>query len=250
MKRDEIVDYINEYLSVPDTPDYSNAMNGLQVEGRGEVTRIMTAVDATEASISEAAARDVGMLLVHHGLFWEGLRPVTGRAKRRLAPLIKNDISLYSVHLPLDAHPEVGNNAVLARMLGLPVSGRFAEFHDVVIGVYSNSSVPLDELALRVKRELGVTPMVLNFGPPETRRIGVVSGGGGSSIIQALASGIDTVITGEISHNHYFDAEEHGLNIVSAGHYATETVGIRTLGKHLSEKFGLEHSFFDHPTGL
>lgn len=248
MELAELVRYLDEYLKIGETPDYPGAMNGLQVEGTAAVERVLTAVDASEASVREAAGSD--MLIVHHGLFWDGVAPVTGRARRRLGPLLVNEVSLYSAHLPLDAHPEVGNNAVLARMLGFDIDGGFGEFKDVVIGVYSDTEVRVADLRVRVGDALGVTPRTLAFGPDSTTRVGIVSGGGGSAIAQARACGVDTVVTGEISHNHYLDAEEHSLNVVCAGHYATETVGVKALGEHLAGRFGVKHAFFDHPTGL
>ncbi|MFQ5465343.1 MAG: Nif3-like dinuclear metal center hexameric protein [Thermodesulfobacteriota bacterium] len=250
MKLDELVGYLDGYLGVDRTPDYPNAMNGLQVEGAGEVTKVVTAVDATVASARKAVELGAGMLIVHHGIFWDGLRPITGRMRLRLEPLLAGGVSLYSAHLPLDAHPEVGNNAVLARLLGLDVAGRFGEFQDVVIGVYSDAEVALDDLSGRVAGALGAAPRVLGLGPSTTARVGVVSGGGGSAIAQAAASGIDTVVTGEISHNNYFDAEEYGVNVICAGHYATETVGVKALGERLRDRFSLDCVFFDHPTGL
>ena len=250
MERTELVGYLDEYLSIRYIADYPGAMNGLQVEGAPEVRSIMTAVDASVASVAAAAAAGAGMLLVHHGLFWAGPGPVTGRTKRRLAPLIIDDISLYSAHLPLDAHPEVGNNVVLAHMLGLEVDAKFGEFKDELIGVSAVTDMELAGLAERVGAALGSEPRVLAFGPDTVRSVAIVSGGGGKAIKEAAAKGIDTLVTGELSHSEFFDAEEHGVNVVFAGHYATETVGVRALGEHISERFGLEHTFFDHPTGL
>ncbi len=250
MDRTELVAYIDGYLSIGEIEDYPGAMNGLQVEGADKVERIMTAVDATEASISGALRAGAGMLIVHHGLFWAGLGPITGRTKQRLAPLINGDISLYSAHLPLDAHETVGNNAVLARMLGLEVDSRFGDFKDTLIGVSAESVEPVSKLTERVGASLGVTARLFAFGPDTTRRVAVVTGGAGRAIAQAAAQGVDTLVTGEVSHPEYLDAEEYGINIIAAGHYATETVGVKALGGHLSERFGLEHTFFDHPTGL
>lgn len=250
MKRDELVSRLDDYLAVGETPDYPNALNGLQVEGAGEVARVVTAVDASVASARRAAELGAGMLIVHHGLFWEGLRPITGRMRQRVAPLLAAGISLYSAHLPLDAHPEVGNNAVLARMLGLEVAGRFGEFQGVAIGVFADAALRLTDLSGRVAAALGAAPRVLAFGPSTTARVGVVSGGGGSAIAQAAAAGVDTVVTGEIAHNHYFDAEEQGTNVIFAGHYATEVVGVRALGEWVRGKFSIDCVFFDHPTGL
>jgi len=250
MRLDELVEYLDDYLAVNGVPDYPNALNGLQVEGAQEAGSVMTAVDAGAASASAAAKAGAGLLVVHHGLYWDGLKPLTGRYLKRVEPLIKGGVSLYSAHLPLDAHPEVGNNALLARALDLPVAGQFGEFMGIKVGVWAECEVPVDELVIRTSRALGCAVNVTKNGPETSRRIAVVSGGASSCLAEAASAGMDTLVTGELPHHAYLEAEELGLTVIYAGHYATETLGVKALGEHLAEKFGLAHEFFDYPTGL
>jgi dinuclear metal center YbgI/SA1388 family protein len=250
MKLAELVAYLNSFLRIREVPDDAEAMNGLQVENGGEVATIAVAVDACEAVILEAARTRADLLLVHHGLFWGPRTPVTGRSFRRLAALVRGGIAVYSAHLPLDVHPEVGNNAVLARLLGLEPAGIWGEYLGTPIGVWGDLALDREDAIGRLQAVLGVAPKLLPGGPTRTSRIGVVTGAGGSLIRQAHAAGIDTFITGEAKHAAYFDAEELGVNVILAGHYATETVGVKALGAHLADRFGLAWSFLDHPTGL
>lgn len=246
----ELVAYLDEYLALAEVPDFPNACNGLQVEGRSEIQRVAVAVDACQATIDQAIMREADMLLVHHGLFWGDRAPITGAYYRRLSALIKNDLSLYSCHLPLDAHPEVGNNHVLARQLGLMVGGMFAEREGVPLGVWADTQMPLSELVRRVEEALDVQPLVIPTGPATVRKIGIITGGAGSHIGEAARIGCDTFLTGEGAHHTYFEAEERGVNLIYAGHYATETVGVKALAAHLERQFGLETLFLHHPTGL
>lgn len=251
MRLDALTRYLDDYLAIGhEVADAPEALNGLQVANRGDVTRIGAAVDACEATIRLAAEHACDLLLVHHGLFWGGLKPLVGPAYRRVAGLVAGNIALYSAHLPLDRHPDVGNNAVLARALGITVRGEFGESHGAPIGVWGDRRGGRDELARAVTSALGVTPRLLAFGPERTERVGVVTGAGGSLIPQAAAAGLDTYVTGEGPHWSYFDAEELGLNVIFAGHYATETVGVQALARHLSERFELPWTFLDHPTGM
>jgi dinuclear metal center YbgI/SA1388 family protein len=250
MQCSELVSYLDDYLQVRDVPDWPDAFNGLQVEGRDEIGRLALAVDACRATITAAVGRHADLLVVHHGLFWGGKAPVTGPYYRRLAPLVKADLALYSCHMPLDAHPEVGNNHVMARQLGLSVGGMFAEREGVPIGVWCCADLARGELADRVRHTLGVDPLVIAAGPDRVRKVGIITGGAASWIDRAAAIGCDTFVTGEGAHHTYFEAEERGLNAIYAGHYATETVGVKALGAHLERRFGLETCFIDHPTGL
>lgn len=247
---DDLTVYLNEYLAIREVPDWKEAYNGLQVSGRAEVRTVAVAVDACLATIEQAAALNADLMIVHHGLFWGAKAPVTGAYYRRLAMLIKNDLALYSCHLPLDAHPEVGNNAVLARMLGLEPTGRFGEHEGVRIGVTAEVELPREEFVQRVRTALNIEPLVVPSGPDVVRRVGIVTGGAGNWIDRAASAGLDTFLTGEGAHHTYFEAEERGINVLYAGHYATETVGVRALAGHLEKQFGLETRFVDHPTGL
>lgn len=246
----EIVTYLDAYLGHAQVSDAREALNGLQVENSSRVTRVGAAVDACQATIEQAASAGADLLLVHHGLFWGGLRPLTGPQRRRVARLLEADIALYASHLPLDKHPEVGNNPLLARQLGLEVRGEFGLFDGQMIGVWGECDWARADLVERVRQLLGRAPRVLGFGPERVRRVGVVTGGGGGIIPQAAAAGLDSYVTGEGAHWTYFDAEELRLNVLYAGHYATETIGVKALAAHLEERFGLPWSFLDHPTGL
>src|SRR2546428_5042298 len=187
---------------------------------------------------------------VHRALFWGGPGPLTGPPYRGLAGLMKQDIALYSPHLPLDLHPEVGNNPRLARQLGVAVRGGFGEEYGVLIGVWGELDASRGALQQQLAAVLGAPPRVMPFGPEQVRRGCDGAGGGGTLIAQARAAGLDTYITGEGGHHTFFDAEELGLNVFYAGHYATETLGVKALAEHLSAKFGLPWTFLDHPTGL
>jgi dinuclear metal center YbgI/SA1388 family protein len=246
----ELVLYLNDYLRVTAVPDAPHALNGLQVSNAGAVSRLAAAVDLCEATVRLAAEQGADFLLVHHGLFWGGLGPLTERRYRRVASLVKHNIALYSAHLPLDLHPDVGNNAVLARQLGVTLRGAFGEEYGVPIGVWGEVDELRTVLAERLTSLLGGTPRLLPFGPERARRVGIVTGAAGLLIGQAAAAGLDTYITGEGPHHTFFDAEELGINVFYAGHYATETVGVKALAEHLRTRFDLPWTFLDHPTGL
>ena len=250
MRLAELTAYLDQYLHIRDVSDYPEALNGLQVENAGEVSRIGAAVDLCEATIELAAVQGVDLLLVHHGLFWGGLQPLVGPRHRRIAGLMRHNIALYSAHLPLDRHPEIGNNAVLARALGVAVRGEFGKHDGVPIGVWGE--LRMDRLALQEKIAaiLGPVPRLLPFGPAATRLVGIITGAGGSMIGDAVAAGLDTYITGEGAHHTFFDAEELRLNVFYAGHYATETTGVKALAEHVSAAFRIPWTFLDHPTGL
>lgn len=246
----ELSDYLDAYLAVAEVPDSANALNGLQVEAPGPVSKLAVAVDATEASIGAAVAAGADLLVVHHGLFWDGNRPVTGPRYRRLRALLEAGMALYSAHLPLDVHPEVGNNAVLADRLGVAVEGSFGEYKGVEVGVWGVLELRREALCARLDELLGVRVKMIAGGPERVRRVGVLTGGGGSFVGAAVAAGLDALVTGEGSHHTYFEATEGGLNLYYGGHYATETWGVRALGSHLAERFGLEWQYLDLPTGL
>lgn len=245
-----VVDYLDGYLRVGDVPDYEDAQNGLQVANSGSVDRIAAAVDASERTIVEAVSRGCNLLLVHHGLFWGGGMKVTGRRYRKLQPLLSADVAVYSSHLPLDVHEEVGNCVVLARELGIEPEGRFASYRGADLGWWGRLEVKREVLAARLDEKLGGRVRMLPFGPEVVRRVGVITGGAGGLIEAAAAAGLDAYVTGEGAHHTYFDAEESGLNVFYGGHYATETWGVRALARHLEERFGIPWEFIDHPTGL
>jgi dinuclear metal center YbgI/SA1388 family protein len=251
MKRDKLIDYLDEYLRVGEIEDASR--NGLQVEGPGEIKRVAFAVDACLASFKQAVLEEVQLLVVHHGLFWSEPQRVVGPHFRRLQTLIEGRCGLYAVHLPLDAHPEVGNNAEMARLLRLADTRAFGTYHRLDIGVAGVLEPPLDIPTLigRVIEALGTPPIrVLDHGPDEIRTVGCVSGGAASMMDQAATEELDAYITGETSHTFFHQAAERGLNVVFAGHYATETLGVKALARHLEDRFGVETVFLHIPTGV
>jgi dinuclear metal center YbgI/SA1388 family protein len=250
MQLGELVAYLDGYLRVREVPDAPEALNGLQVANAGAVTRLAVAVDLCEATVRLAADERADLLLVHHGLFWGGLKPLTGPTYRRIAGLLQRNIALYSAHIPLDLHPDVGNNAVLARRLGVAIRGGFGEEYGTQIGVWGERDVDRTAFVAELATLVGRAPRLLAFGPERVGRVGIVTGGAGSLIAQAAAAGLDTYVTGEGAHHTYFDAEELGVNVVYAGHYATETIGVKALAEHLETRFGLPWTFLDHPTGL
>ena len=250
MKLQELVEYLDDYLRVAEVSDAPTALNGLQVANSGAVNRVAAAVDGSEATIEAAIAAGCDLLLVHHGLFWDGNLPVTGRRYRRLRALFDHDVAVYSAHLPLDVHPDIGNNAVLAKELGISVRGAFGEYKGVPLGVWGDCAITREALAARLDDVLGGRVKLIAGGPERIERIGVVTGGGGSMIAQAVTAGLDAYVTGEGAHHTYFDAMEGGINVYYGGHYATETWGVRALARHLEERFDLPWQFIDHPTGL
>lgn len=250
MKTESLLQFLDDYLGVTGFPDYPNALNGLQLEGPEEVERVVAAVDASEETIGEALRLGGDLLLVHHGLFWGGLRPVRGRRFRKLSRAIEGGLAIYSAHLPLDAHPDVGNCAVLARELGVPLEGRFGQYEGADIGWWGTVDADRVSFAERVEEVVGGPVRVIGGGGEEAGRVAVLTGGGGSFIEEAARAGIDTLVTGEGGHHTYHDAVELGVNVLYAGHYATETWGVRALAAELEERFGLSREFVDLPTGL
>jgi len=251
VRLDTFVKYLDDYLRIAEeVADAPEAMNGLQVGNAGEVTRLAAAVDLCAATVRQAGEQHADLLLVHHGMFWGGLKPLVGPAFRRVAGLIKGNIALYAAHLPLDRHPDVGNNSVLARLLDIKVRGEFGSYHGAPVGVWGEYSGTREDLSWALTKTLGTAPRLMPFGPERVQRIGIVTGAGGPLIPQAAAAGLDTYITGEGQHWTFFDAEELGLNVFFAGHYATETVGVKALAEHVSTKFAIPWVFLDHPTGL
>jgi dinuclear metal center YbgI/SA1388 family protein len=251
MKCDELVGYLDNYLRVEEIEDKSQ--NGLQVEGPDEVTKVAFAVDGCQRSFEQAVDEGAQLLVVHHGLFWSESTLLTEIHFHRVKTLIEGRCGLYAMHLPLDAHPEVGNNVELARLLKLEDIRPFAEYHGLEIGVLGVLDPPLDMPAFigRLVEALGRPPIrVLDYGPEEIRSVGCVSGGAASMMDQAAREGVDAYVTGETSHASYHEAIERGLNVFFAGHYATETLGVKALARHVEDTFDIETVFLDIPTGM
>ena len=246
----EIVSYTNRFLRIREVGDWDNALNGLQIENSGRVTRIGAAVDVSTRVLSEAAERDVDLLIVHHGLFWPGLQPVLGALRRQLRIAFENDVALYSAHLPLDIHRQIGNNAQLVVELGLKSAKPFLEEKGQPVGLDVRVSLPRDEVIRRFKKAVNGPIKVFGFGPKQTRTIGIVTGAAGSEIYRVADEGIDTFITGEAPHWAAVAAEEVGVNLLLGGHYATEVFGVKALAAHLSNRFQIPWEFIDCPSGL
>jgi dinuclear metal center YbgI/SA1388 family protein len=266
----EIVSYSDRFLRIRDVGDWDNALNGLHIENSGRVTRIGAAVDVSTRVLTKAAKQDVDLLIVHHGLFWPGLRPVRGALRRQLRIAFENDVALYSAHLPLDIHPRVGNNAQLVAALGLPFGVRghvrafksgdmspqsksaepFLEEKGQPVGLKIRASLPRSELVRKLEKALDGPVKVFDFGPKRTRAIGVVTGAAGSEIYRVADEEIDTFITGEAPHWAAVAADEVGVNLLLGGHYATEVFGVKAFAAHLSKRFRVPWKFIDCPTGL
>lgn len=250
MELEPILHFLDTSLGIPAHPDYPQALNGLQVESRGPIRRVAGAVDASEEAIASAIDRGVDLLLVHHGLFWDGLLPVTGRRYRKISTLLEANTALYSAHLPLDAHPELGNAAQLMRALDLQPQGGFGTFQGVEIGLQTEGTGTREEWREKISATVGGEIRLVAGGPREVSRIAVVTGAGAGFIRAAAEAGIDTLLTGEGAHHTAIDAMEFGVNVFYAGHYATETWGVRALAARVGEEFDLPWEFIELPTGF
>jgi dinuclear metal center YbgI/SA1388 family protein len=250
-RRDELIAFLDDLLASPGRPDYGP--NGLQVPGAEEVDLVATGVSAQRELFEQAAAAGAQLVLCHHGIFWgEPAGPVTEQLKARLKLLFDHDITLAAYHLPLDAHPEVGNNALICEGLGLQRGEPFGLAKGLPIGWVGHAAAPLAlaELVERAKTLFGADPLVFDAGPPEIRRVGIVSGGGSSALDEAVAAGLDAFVTGEPTEYVMADAREGAIHFVAGGHYASETFGVRRLGELLHERFGVEHRFIDIPNPI
>jgi len=245
-----IVAHCDKILRTRDIGDYDGAANGLQVDGRGPITRIAATVDASLATVKLAIATKADLLIVHHGLFWSPSHPWTGKKHELLRLLVENNLAIYSSHLPLDAHPKLGNNAQLCTALGLKNLKPFFLTHGQTIGFKSQTKISRNELAAKLEHAAGAKPRIIPGGKNICEKIGVVTGGAGGDLKIAADEGVDTFITGEGPQWTFALAEELGLNVLYGGHYATETFGVKALAAHLSKKFRLPWEFLDYPTGL
>lgn len=252
----ELVGYLDELLETSRIPDYPNAVNGLQLANGGTVRRVAAAVDFSSLTVASAVRERASLLIVHHGMFWPGLEPVSGVAYDRMKELITNDLAVYSAHLPLDCHARFGNNVLLAAELGLQPSAGFARFQTIDIGVRGEADLGTAELASRAaafaKAHGGDLRATLIPQGHRTKRWAICTGGGASAetLREAADHGIDTLIVGEGAHWTAVHAVDRGLVILYAGHYATETLGVSALAGHVSERFSIPWSFLHHPTGL
>jgi len=245
-----VVRHCDRLLRTDEFADWEGAVNGLQAENRGTVSCIAAAVDASLATIRLAIAAGADLLVVHHGLFWGPTHPWTGKRYELLRLLLEHNLAVYSSHLPLDAHPRLGNNALLCAALGLKQREPFFFEKGQFIGYRSQTRLRRQELSDRLHKALKAPPKLLAGGPDICRRIGVVTGGAGSQLKKAANEGVDTFITGEGPHWTFAAAEELGVNVFYGGHYATETFGVKALAAHLSKQFKVPWTFLDHASGL
>ncbi|MEM7350892.1 MAG: Nif3-like dinuclear metal center hexameric protein [Acidobacteriota bacterium] len=246
--RAQLVSYLAELLRPDEGQDYGP--NGLQVEGRGTIRRLVTGVSACLELFEKAREREADAILVHHGIFWNGTSPVlTGMQFRRVRELIASEINLLAYHLPLDRHAELGNNALAARAFGLTECQSFAPHKGLDVGFKGRFAEPITsaELVRRCREIYAQEPLAFLYGPDPISSLGIVSGGAQRDFYAAIAEGLDAYITGEVSEWVMNVAREEGHHFLAAGHYATERLGIRALGKHLAERFGLAVEFIDVP---
>ena len=245
-----LVEEADRYLNAARISDY--CPNGLQVEGRPQVRRIVSGVTASQALIEAAVEADADVLLVHHGYFWKGENPcITGMKRRRLQTLLANDISLLAYHLPLDVHPDVGNNVQLAAQLGITVEGPLEPENPRTVGLPGSLAEAMSprDFARHVHQVLGREPLLVE-GDEMIRRVGWCTGGGQGYIDQAIAAGVDLYLTGEASEQTFHSARENGISFIAAGHHATERYGVQALGDYLARRFAIEHLFIDCPNPI
>jgi dinuclear metal center YbgI/SA1388 family protein len=248
ISRDAIVSLLDKTLRTSEISDRS--VNGLQVEGTAKIMKIGLAVDACLETYKLAQEKGCQMIIVHHGIIWEGLKSITGPIYRQIEFLVKNGINLYASHLPLDLHPVLGNNIQIAKALGLKNIKPFGVYKGMKIGFegYLTKTMAVKPISELVEKKFGGTVSSLPFGPQKIQRVAIVSGGGSSSIPEAIGKKIDLYITGESSHENHHAALEGNLNVIYGGHYNTEKPGVQALGEFLGKKFGVETEFLDVPT--
>ncbi|MBK1854061.1 Nif3-like dinuclear metal center hexameric protein [Verrucomicrobiaceae bacterium 5K15] len=246
----DITTFLDQELNIAEIPDYSGAVNGLQIDSHSEVLRVGAAVDASLPVFEKAVAQGVDLLIVHHGMFWQGAQTITGAMYRKLKLAVDSGMALYSAHIPLDVHAQYGNNRLLANALEMGDAVPFFDWKGIQLGLKQQMDVDLDTLHQRLTDAVAGPVHVCVGGANSVGRVGVITGGAGSEVAAMAAEGIDTFITGEGPHWSFPLAEELGVNLLYAGHYATETFGVKALATLLSERFKLQSTFIDHPTGL
>ena len=251
-----IAAHLDQLLETAAIPDYPGALNGVQLANRGPITRIAASVDISRRVVEQTVQAAANLLIVHHGMFWGGVQPVVGAVYDRLRLLIAHDVAVYSSHLPLDAHASLGNNVLLARTLGLEPTGGFARFKTVDVGVRGQSDIATSELWHRAdtfaRSNGGIARSTTIPAGHRTQRWGICTGAGASSetLLEAQSLQLDTLVVGEGPHHTAVAADDAGLVVIYAGHYATETLGVRALAEHLTTTFGIPSTFVAAPTGL
>ena len=251
-----IAGHLDALLGTATIPDYPGALNGIQLANRGPIMRVAASVDISRRVVEDVVHAHANLLIVHHGMFWGGAQPITGAAYERLRLLVTHDVAVYSSHLPLDAHPTLGNNVLLARTLGLHPSSGFARYKTVDVGVRGESDVATQDLHDRAdafaQLHGGRARSTIIPTGHRTSRWGICTGAGASTetLMEAQALGLDTLIVGEGPHHTAVAADDAGLVIIYAGHYATETLGVHAVAEHLTASFGIPSTFVAAPTGL
>jgi dinuclear metal center YbgI/SA1388 family protein len=241
----ELTAYCDARVRRSEIADFPGALNGLQVANSGRVTKIGAAVDAGAGPFALAAQAGVNFLIVHHGMFWDGAQPLTESRHVRVKTLLDADCAVYAAHLPLDAHPEIGNNALIARALGLAVAGWEIAYHGTPLAAIVTDAPDRTELRTRLDQIFPHLVTAIEFGPEQPRKIAIISGSGSSAVGQLAGAGVDTLITGELRQAAFNVAQEAGLNLYACGHYATEVFGVRALAQECAERFGLPWEFLD-----
>lgn len=242
-KLEELTKFCNKRTLMREIKDFSGAFNGLQFANNGTVAKIGASVDAGLIPFQKAIDEGVDFLIVHHGMFWHGTKPIVGTEYMKVKSLIEGNLAVYSCHLPLDAHSEIGNSAILARELGIQPSGTFAPYEGVDIGFVGSWSQSRDNLKQAIHTLFDGAFSAMEFGSDVPGKVCVVTGSGASVVEMVKSTGADTLVTGELRQHHYNQAQELGLNLYACGHYATETFGVKALAAEAAAKFGIEWEF-------
>ncbi|MGB0416189.1 MAG: Nif3-like dinuclear metal center hexameric protein [Coraliomargarita sp.] len=250
-KLSDIVAFCDERIRLTEVKDFDGAYNGLQIENNGEVTRIAAAVDAGHIPFEKAISEGVDFIICHHGLFWTQPIPLTGTDYAKVKLAFDKNLAVYGAHLPLDCHPEIGNNALLAETLGLEKTGTFLNYEGNNMALIAKGpSGGRTELAAKLKERFPDTYGAIEYGSAQPERIAILTGSGQSAVPHLKSNGIDTLITGELRQHHFNMAQELGLNLYPCGHYATEVFGVKALAAEVAEKFGVEWTFIEQPCPL
>lgn len=240
---DVVARFCNDHVKADSVPDYSGAENGLQIANNGQVTKVGAAVDAGLEPFRKAIDADIDFLIVHHGLYWNPPVPLVGVAYEKVKLLLENNLAVYSSHLPLDRHPEIGNNAIIAQKLGLRTNSTIFPYEGVDVGVLTEGIESRQELRAGLEDLFPDGIQAIEFGSENLERIAILSGSGNSAVSEILGVGTDTLVTGELRQHHFNMAQELGLNLYACGHYATETFGVDALGREVAKQFGLTYEF-------
>jgi len=249
VKTEELVNYLDDLLKIKEIKDES--LNGLVVENKGEVNKVALAVDASLDTFKKAKEVGADFLFVHHGLWWGEPLPLSGGFFQKIKFLMENNIALYAAHLPLDLHPEFGNNVQFVKLLGWPIKRDFGKYENLLLGKEVLFAPPREreEVVKEIKNKLGGEPIIWDFGSLKIRRLGYVSGGAIDLLPEAIEKGLDAYITGEPEHSYYWMAKDEKINVIFLGHYLSETLGVKAIGKDIGDKFGLGTEFLFLPTG-